>query len=336
MTTPDTPTVTIEVATGGGADPWVALESDRFLSGESQQGSTRFDGVTVRYEPATLRVVLDNYDGLEQSPVGAGEDTGARLERWADEAQWPAELRDIDTGNTTLQATTLAGNARDGMLRTVDTEIGEMYFDGLGNLRFRRRHAMYLDTRSAVSQGTFSNKRGVGALPWANVVVNYDDQQLRNRIRISRSGGTLQEVEDVASQTRYSYDGAHEMPRTWGRSDLLMQTDDEALAFAQYVLYQTKDPDLRFDEMVIEPSADAANLFPQVLERKLGDRVTGKLYTPDGRTITRDVFIRGIRHTLSDPKHWVTTWVFQSATKFAFFVLDDPILGRLDYNALGY
>jgi hypothetical protein len=410
---PELPDVELQLALNtGDPDPWVtvATGANLFLSGSTSQGSSRFDGVTVRYEPGRLTAVVDNrggefdatnpsspyraagrtllnprrgvrlratwaspdeeplftgfldaiphtyedrdvsmatitatdgskvlenFNGIEQSPAGEGEDTGARINRIADNAQWPEELRDIDTGNTTVQATTLAGVARTEMLLTADSEIGELYFDGWGKLRFRRRHAMYTEERSAVSQATFGDRPP--ELPFADPgpTIAYDDQQLRNRVQVARKGGTVQVVEDIESQIRYSWNGGTPMPSTWSRNDFIMETDDEALAYAQYVLYQNKDADLRFEDMEINPLAAPDALFPQVLGRRLGDRITVNKRRTDGSVITRDVFIRGISHVLA-PQSWRTKWVFQSAAKFSFLVLDGSVVGRLDENALGY
>jgi hypothetical protein len=278
--------------------------------------------------------VLTAFDGTEQSPQGAGENTGLRIHRIADNGGWPLGLRDIDVGKTTVQATTLAQNAWTEMQLVADTELGELYFDGRGFLRFRNRHAMYTEDRSRVSQATFSNRPDGGALPWESIVLSNDLAQLRNRIRISRVGGTLQVVDDTDSQLRYGFAG-QPLVRPWGRQDLLMEDDGTALQYANYVLFQSSDIETRFESMVIEPQANPSVLFPQVLGRRLGDRVTVVLFTPDDRVIERDVFIRGIHHSL-DTGRWTTTWSLQDASKFSFFVLDDDTLGRLDLNRLAF
>lgn len=273
--------------------------------------------------------VVANYDGVAGGIVGTGEDSGARIGRVLDNIAWPAADRDLDAGQTNLQGTDLSANAWAEIVLAADTEIGEVYFDGTGKIVFRRRHAIFLDARSATPQAVFGDA-GAGELGYTNLEVAYDDTQVRNLIRISRVGGTQQTAEDPTSQTRY-------MKRTWGRSDLLMQTDAEALDYARYVLSLQKDAELRFAAITVDPYADPANLWPQVLGRELGDRITIKFTPPGGGArITRDVFIRGITHDIG-PKAWRTTWALQDATtKFTFFIFDDPSLGRLDSNAFAF
>jgi hypothetical protein len=52
--------------------------------------------------------------------------------------------------------------------------------------------------------------------------------------------------------------------------------------------------------------------------------------------VVKDCFIRGITHTWSaSPLSWTTTFTLQSASRYgSFFVLNDPVLGQLDNNAL--
>lgn len=271
--------------------------------------------------------VLSNYDQNAGPVVGGGEDTGARINRIATNAGWPSEERNIATGKTTVQGTDLSANAWAEIVRVADTELGEVYFETDGKLTFRNRHALSADSRSNTSQATFGD--GPGELGFTGIELSADLRQTKNIIRLSRVGGTQQVVEDLTSQAEYRR-------RTWQRSDLLHQTDAEVLDYARHVLALSKDNELRIEAITIDPVADSANLFPQVLGRKLGDRITVKFTPPGGGDrISRDVFIRGIEHS-AGLATWQTRFVFQDATKFAFFVLDNATLGRLDANALAY
>lgn len=271
--------------------------------------------------------VLSNFDQNAGGVVGGGEDTGARINRVADNAGWPAEERNVAVGATTVQGTDLSANAWAEIVRTSDTELGEVYFDVDGKLTFRNRHALYTDTRSNTAQAIFGDAGG--ELGFTDVELATDLRQTKNIIRLSHVGGVQQVVEDLTSQAEYRR-------RTWQRSDLLHQTDAEVLDYARHVLALLKDNELRVDSITIDPLADPANLFPQVLGRKLGDRVTVKFTPPGGGArISRDVFIRGIEHSAGNDT-WRTRFVFQDATKFAFFVLDNATLGRLDANALAF
>lgn len=292
----------------------------------SYSGEPRVAFVTV---PCTDGIkVLANFDGVAGGSVGAGESSGARVARILDNVGWPASDRQIATGDTSVQATTLAANAWTELLLTSDTELGEIYVDGAGKLVFRNRTATLTESRSTTSQATFGDGGG-SELPYHDLTPVYDDTQIRNLVRATRVGGAQQVAQDATSQDAY-------LVHTFDRDDLLMQTDAEALSWAQIVLWQNKDPEYRFETIEIRPLTAPASLFPEVLGRKLGDRITVRRRPPGGGDpIEQDAFIRGIQHEVT-PGSWITRWALQSAAKQAFFVLNNVSLGRLDRNALAF
>lgn len=270
--------------------------------------------------------VLANYDGVEQSSQGEGEPTGRRIERVLDNASWPSDQRDLDTGNLTVKATTLAPPAWTEIVLTSDTELGEVYFNGVGQIVFREQRAIMTETRSTVPQGEFSTG---GTLPYADLTVSTDDTNLANLVKIARDGGTEQTASDVTSQLRY-------LKRSFERSDLTMQTDAVALAYAQYVLYLLKDVELRFESLTINPNRDPAFLYPQVLARELGDRITVRWRPPGGAEIVRDCFIRGIAHQMDVGGMWSTTWALQDARRFDYLIIDHAQRGILGANRVAF
>jgi hypothetical protein len=291
----------------------------------------------VKQGPATATLIatdgtaaVANYDQNGGATVGTGEDTGARINRVLDNLGWPAVERNIAVGKTTVQGTDLSANAWAEIVLTADTELGEVYFDTDGRLTFRNRHALLTDSRSNTSQAIFGDANDGVELGFTEVELDATLNQTRNIIRGARVGGTQQIAQDASSIAEYRR-------RTWQRSDLLHQTDAEVADYVAYVLSLLKNNELRVASMTVNPLADPDRLFPQVLGRKLGDRVTVKFAPPGGGDrIIRDVFIRGIDHTIGLDT-WQTKFAFQDATnKFQFFVLDNATLGRLDNNALAY
>lgn len=279
--------------------------------------------------------VLASYDRVAVAAVGAGEDSGARISRILTSVGWPLADRIIATGDSLLQATTLAGNALAECQLVQDTEQGEFYMDGAGRAYFRNRQGIVEDARSATSQATFSDPAD-GGLPYRSVVTAYDDDHLINLVTATRTGGAQQTSTHDASASVATY-----LTHTYDRNDLLMQTDTEALDWANLVVYQNKDPELRFTELTLGRDSSSATedlLFAQMLGRQIGDRITVSARPAGGGSaISRDVFIRGITHRITDGGlDWTTVFTLQSATKFSFLTLDHPTLGTLDSNALGY
>lgn len=268
--------------------------------------------------------VLASYNrvGLE-TPVGEGELSGARINRILDSADWPAGLRSIATGNSPMQGTTLANNALTECHLVSDSEVGEFYINGDGNAVFRNRHAIFLDSRSNTPQATFGDAGSELKYKNNGLSLSYDHTTLANLVTAARTNSEQQTASSSTSIDEY-------LVQSFNRTDLLLQTDGEVLSFAQWVLFTSKDPELRFTAMVVNPLRDPTNLFPQVLGREVGDRIRILRRPPGGgSTITRDVFIRGIQHNIT-PGTWLTTWTLQSATDYGdFFTLNDAILGTL-------
>lgn len=270
--------------------------------------------------------VLAGYDRLAGGTVGAGEDTGARVDRILDGVGWPTGDRLVATGDTTVQATDLSGDALAELQLVADTELGELFVDEAGRIFFRNRHALLEDARSTTSQATFGD--AAGELPYVAIEPSYDETQLVNLVQVSRAGGSTQTASDTASQLDF-------LTHPFTRSDLLNQSDTEVADWAGFLLYQNKDPELRFASIAVVPQRDPDNLYPQALGRAIGDRITVNRRPPGGFTNSRDVFIRGVAHEIT-PQSWRTTWQLQSATKYAFMVTDDPVLGRVGLNAVGF
>src|SRR5690606_26630934 len=89
--------------------------------------------------------ILSQTERAAVALVGTGDDTGARINRILDSAGWPLEDRIIATGDATLTGTTLEGPALEEMQQAADSEIGELYIDGAGNVVFRNRNAIFSD-----------------------------------------------------------------------------------------------------------------------------------------------------------------------------------------------
>ncbi len=274
--------------------------------------------------------VFSSFDRKASESVSApSELSSVRLNRILDNVGWPSADRSIATGDVTLQATTLNGNAMEEMLLTIDTEVGELYMDPAGKVFMRNRNAINNDSRSTTSQATFGDAGGA-ELPYSNLTFTNDDTQLVNRVIITRVGGSEQFAEDASSQDEF-------LVHSFERTDLLFNSDANALTMAQWVLSLSAQPALRFDGLEIIPQRDETNLFPKALGQLIGDRITVRKNPPGGgAVIEQDCFIRGIEHEVSEAK-WVTRWILQSgASGGSFFIIGNSTRGRLDLNPLGF
>ena len=237
----------------------------------------------VTYEGGYAEITLPATDAFKilagitlpaVSIEGAGADTGARVKDILTRAGWytSAERNVISTGNSLLQGTTLGDTALNLMQIAADSEIGQLYASGSGAVVFRARRDLLTDARSNTVQAVFGDLPGTvqpagTELAYAAVGRASDDTTIGNDIQATRAGGTLQEVKDAASIAKYLF------PRTYARADLILQNDSDALNWAQWVLYVSKGGEDRFETLQVDPQADPANLWPQVLGRDIGDRI---------------------------------------------------------------
>jgi hypothetical protein len=303
------------------------------------------------YGPVYDQTILTAGDGFRifanvtnpaSGAVGAGEASGTRINRILAAAGWYSGARGMSvlaTGNSTVQAYTGNATALSLLQACADSEVGELYCDAQGRVVFRQRTDILQQTRSNTVQGSF----GAGdvymdeytdvygfALPMQLLSRPDDDTTMANDIQAQIVGSSnQQEVKDAASIATYLF------PRTYQRTDLILQTDAAALSWAEYVLYLAKDDEFRFDQVTIAPGVDPVNLFPQVLGRDLGDRIQIWKQPPDVAAYSKEVFIRGISHDWT-PLFWQTTWGTQNAARYSFLTLNSPVLGVLDSNALAW
>lgn len=270
--------------------------------------------------------------------VGGGEDTGTRISRILAAAGWYTDptRREIATGDSTLQSTTFGSSALSLCQLAADSEIGEFYADEQGRPFFRNRTGILTDTRSNTVQCVLGDSPGTShtagtELPYTLLPRTTDDTALCNDVQATMVGGTLQEVTDTTSIATYIF------PRTFARDDLILTTDADTLAWAQFVLYASKNAVSRFDTVQINPLRSPADLWPQVLGRQIGDRIQIWRRPPGVTAFSKDCFIRGIAHSFDvSAQSWVTTWQLETAANYSFLTLDDAILGALDSNALAF
>lgn len=270
--------------------------------------------------------------------AGAGELSGARVHRILAAAGWYDAARGlsaVSAGQSAMQATTLGAPALDLLQLTAASEIGSLYVDESGSLAFRGRHDVLTSPRSNTVQAVFGDRPGTvqadgTEMYYSAVTVPPADLTIANDIQAAIAGGTMQEVTDAASLTRFLF------KRTYPRSDLVLTSDGDALSWAQYVAWITAGGTPEFDSITLIPAADPGNLWPLALGLRMGDRIQVWRRPPGmAAPITRDCLIRGITHTVTAGE-WTTVFSLQDASRYAFLTLDSASLGQLDVNALAW
>lgn len=266
---------------------------------------------------------ISDVDGLEQSPVGAGELSGARIHRILNNAGHTG-MRNIAVGRVTMQATTLAANAATELDLVVDSEGGGLWVDADGAVVFEDQYALMESSRCNTVQATFGDGTGP-ELPCADITPVNTGQKIRNIVSYARAGGTAQTVADATSRALY-----HDKRLT--RTDLVCETDVQALALATFDLEVYKAPQKLFSAIRVLPLASPTLLFPQVLGRRVRDLIRTVARPLGSPTITRDCHVAGISHDITSG-NWVTDFDLWDASVYQLYSTSRWDVGTWDASS---
>lgn len=266
--------------------------------------------------------VLNAYTPAAASgSTGAGDDTGARIARLLTEAGWSDTDRDLDVGASTVQATTFASNVLTEINEVVKAEAGDFYMSADGLATFRNRHDR-LSSLYGLLYHQFADLGG-SYLPYTDIGIAYDDTLIKNKIGATIANtGTLQQATSATSVAKY-------LPKTLNESSLWLQTDADALQWAQWQLVLFKDAELRVEWIDLAPQGDATgSLWGVALGSDFGTFFEVIRTPPVGDTITLYVFLDAVSHKIR-PGQWTTRFGFTSAARYMSGIAFDltPITG---------
>jgi hypothetical protein len=255
----------------------------------------------------------------------AGETTGARITKILDSISWPASMRDIDTGQTTVQADPGTQRTALAALQTVaNTEYGAVYVDGSGDLVFQDRAY----TVSSVGQTPVVFKDDGTAIGYFDVKWVLDDTQVYNKATITRQGGTVQTVIDQPSIDKY-------FTHSYNLTGLLMETDAEALQYGQAFIASRAETNIRVDELTLDLFQDnytAGTIAGLSLD--YFDPIDVTTSQPNSTTLSKTVQVFNINHQIR-PNSWKVRYGTAEPI-IDGFILDSIISGILDTSVLSY
>jgi hypothetical protein len=288
-----------------------------------RQGNEDLSTVTLRCVDGFKLLAGSAISTVSGAP--AGQLSGARVNALLDAIEWPVSLRNIDTGDSTLQAD--PGTSRNALeaLKTVeDSEFGGIFVDVNGKVDFVSRNNLITTPATAVY--TFSDTGS--DISYTNAVVAFDDTNLINDVTITREGGTAQNAYDQPSIDKFFL-------HSGTRTGILVQTDTEALNQAQGILATRKDPEVRVDSIQLNLYDDANPSKPLAgVDIELLDGVLVTKTMPGSTSVTQPSLINAIHHDITKSS-WMTT-LFTSEPLLAGFVLDSTISGILGSDVLSY
>jgi len=246
--------------------------------------------------------------------------TSARVSAILDrpEVSFSTALRSIETGLATCGTVAYedATNVLTALQDVATAEGGRLFVDRSGSLNF--------DARIAVSFGTavasFGGTAGVPILSLSNV---YGAETVVNRVAVQIDGGTASSIASgTASQAQYGI-------KALSLTGVPLATDAAGSALAASLLSRFQNPVVRFSEMDVLLNALTVAQQATMAGLEIGDILsvskTFKVGTP--ATVTQNVVVESIRHSVNPQRHTVTIGMGQVQLVIPFILntsaLDD-------------
>jgi hypothetical protein len=255
----------------------------------------------------------------------AGDLSGTRVNEILDQISWPATMRDVDPGLTTMQADPGTNRTSLSALQTVAlSEYGAIYVDASGSFVFQDRS---VTAGSIGATPTLFADNGTG-IQYANAVWKLDDTLIFNKSTVTRAGGSAQVATNQASIDKYFL-------HSYFLDGLLMQTDAVALDYAQAYTASRAETSIRCDAVELDLYTDNYNAgIIAALDLDFFDPITVITTQPGGSTLNKTLQIFGVAFNIT-PNSWKTTFTTLEPVIDAF-ILNNSIYGTLGYNVLSY
>ena len=252
----------------------------------------------------------------------AGQDTGTRIGKILDQVSFPTSMRTIDTGNTTCIA---------------DPATSRTALDAIKNAEFSEQGAFYINTAGTA---VFINRTNVikkygetpiefnqsGGIPYTNLTFAFDDKLIINSSTMTRYGGTAQNATDTASVAKY-------FPHQLNQSNLVLQTDADALNVAKIYVATRAETTIRIDAMTVDlmdPAVPTATML--ALDYFSNLKITN--VQPDGSTIVKTLQAQGLSWNITPNAMSVTVTTLEPIVEG--FIIGSAISGIIGTNIMAY
>jgi hypothetical protein len=257
--------------------------------------------------------------------ASAGNLSGTRINQILDQIDWPATMRDVDAGLTTLQNDPGSLRTSLGAMQTVaNSEYGALYVNADGEFVFQDRAVTAGSIGGTIT--TF-NDNGTG-IPYANANWKLDDTLVFNSSTVTRIDGTPQTAINQASIDKYFI-------HSFQIQDLLMQTDAVALDYARAYTASRSETSVRCDSIELDlytPNYNAGIIA--ALDLDFFDPIRVVTTQPGGSTLDKTLQIFGVQNVITPNSFRVVFTTLEPVLDS--LILNNNIYGTLDYNVLSY
>ena len=252
----------------------------------------------------------------------AGQDTGTRIGAILNQVSWPTSMRSIDTGVTTCQ---------------VDPGTSRTSLDALKNAEFSEQGAFFINqegTAVFLNRTNVIKKYGVApiefdqttGIPYTNLVFAFDDKLIINSAGMTIVGGTQQVAENAASIAKYF---SHQL----NESNLVAQTDTDALNIARIYVATRAETTIRIDAMTVDlldPDVPTATMLD--LDYFAVLKITN--VQPDGSTIVKTLQAQGLDWNITPNSMKVTITTLEPIVEG--FIIGSAVSGIIGTSIMAY
>jgi hypothetical protein len=235
------------------------------------------------------------------------------------EVAFPTTKTSFGAGVETLQSDSVSwgSNVLNYMQQIAQSEIGYLWADADNMLTFRNRTV----AGTVASSATF----GTSGIAYQTIAAKYGEF-LFSRVGVDREGGTNQtaQVSNLAA-----WQAANGSPRTLKLTNLLLASDAQSLALANYLLTQYSSPTWQVSEVGVELGPLSNADTDTMLSLDIGSVVTVD-FTPNdiAPVITQKCLVQGVQHDIVPGSHRMTLSLI--AAPVALFVVGTSLVGGTD------
>ena len=249
--------------------------------------------------------------------------TSARVSAILDrpEVAFSTALRNIETGVATCGTVAYedATNALQALQDVATAEGGRLFVDRSGMVSFDAR----IESSFGTAVGSFGGTAGIPIQSLSNV---YGAETVVNRVAVQIDGGTASSIANgTASQTEYGI-------KALSLTGVPLATDAAGSALAASLLARFEEPVVRFSEMDVLLNALTTAQQATMAGLEIGDilSVTKTFSVGTPATVTQNVVVESIRHSVNPSRHTVTIGMGQVQLVLPF-ILDTSELDDATY-----
>jgi hypothetical protein len=252
----------------------------------------------------------------------AGQTTGTRIDKILDQVDFPASMRIIDAGSTTVQADPATTRSSLSAIQVAEfTEQGAFYVRADGEVEFRDRSDVV--SSLAVAPIQFNQTTGI---PYANLKFSFDDKLIINNASMTRIGGTTVTSVDPDSIAKY-------FPHGMNVENLIAQTDAQVQDIADIYVATRRETSIRIDAMtldLLDPNVPTDTIIG--LDYFQNVEITND--QPGGSTIVKTLQVQGLAWDITPNSMKCTVTTLEPIVEG--FILNSPTSGIIGTSILGY